>query len=158
MDKRGKGIRRLPVQKDIEFDQTGRAVIGEMIIKRSVSLRDALEFVVKVENYLRKRKIVVEFHPVGSDVVLTHEGAAFVQTQLHYRSEELGFGDDLRTDEGLFDAADKRLRRKAGRIMHIQDLSLGGIDFIGDVGDGGDDVHVEFPEEPFLNNFEVQKP
>ena len=77
-----------------------------MIVEGGIALRDALELVVEVENYLRKRHVVVEFDTVGGDVVLAHQCSALVQAELHHGAEELGLGDYLRTDVRLLDMVD----------------------------------------------------
>ena len=41
--------------------------------------------------------------------------------------------------------------------MHIYYLALGGINLIGNIRDGGDDIHIELPEEAFLHDFQVQQ-
>ena len=46
---------------------------------------------------------------------------------------------------------------QAGRIVHFQTFAFFGIYFIRNVGHGGDDVHVEFSVEAFLNDFHVEQ-
>ena len=106
MDEGGQRIRRLAVQQYIQFHQARGAVADDMIVEGGIALRDALELVVEVEDYLRKRHVVVEFDAVGSDVVLAHQCTAFVQAELHHGAEEFGLGDNLRTDIGLLDMVD----------------------------------------------------
>ena len=158
MDEGGEGVGRLAVKQDIQLDELGRAEARDMVVERSVALGDGLELVVKVEDNFRQGHIVVEFHPVRSDVVLAHKGAPLVQAELHYGAEEFGLGNDLGTDEWFLDVVYKGRGGEAGRVVHVHNLALHSVNLVRYVGDGGDDVHIELPEKPFLHYFKVQEP
>ena len=89
--------------------------------------------------------------------MLADQGTAFVDAQFHDGTEEIRLGNNLRTDIRFFNMVDEGGRRQAGRIVDIQDGSLGGIDLIGDIRHRGNHVHVEFAEQAFLDDFQVQQ-
>ena len=46
---------------------------------------------------------------------------------------------------------------QVGRVVHLDVLAVGLNDFVDDAGIGGDDVHVVFPAEAFLDDLHVEK-
>ncbi len=54
IDERREGVDRLAVQQDIELRQLRGLVARAMVVERGVSLRDALQLVVEVEDDLRE--------------------------------------------------------------------------------------------------------
>ena len=72
-------------------------------------------------------------------------------------AEELALADDLGADVRLLDMVDERGGGKARGVVDVKHFALHRIDFVGDVGDGRNHVHIEFAEEPFLHDFEVQQ-
>ena len=103
VDEGRKGIGRLSVEQYVQTHQLCRTEVRQVVIERCIALGNSLELVVEVKDYGRKRHIVVQLDAVGGDVVLADERAATVEAELHYRPEELRFGDDLSTDVRLLD-------------------------------------------------------
>ena len=89
--------------------------------------------------------------------MLAHERAAAVQAEFHYGTEEFGLGDYLRAYVRLLDVVDEGRCRQAGRVVHVEDLALHSVNLVGNVRNRGDDVHVEFAEQPLLDDFEVEQ-
>ncbi len=158
MDEGGERVGRVAVQQDVQFHEPRRTELRDVVVEGGVALGNGLELVVEVEDHLRQGHVVVQLHPVGGQVVLADEGAPLVHAQFHDGSVEIGLGDDLGADIGFFDMVDEGLRREARGIVDIDHLALGRIDLVGHVRDGGDHVHVEFPEQAFLHDLEVQQP
>ena len=80
MRERRKGIYRLAIEQNIEFDEPPRAVIVQVVVERGISLGDALQFVVEVDYDLAEREVVEEFDTISRDVILLNEHAALTQT------------------------------------------------------------------------------
>ena len=155
VDEGAQGICRVSVQEDIQLHQPRRAEIRHVVVKGRIAFGDALEFVVKVKNHLRKRQVIVELHAVRGNVMLADQGAALVHAKLHDGAVKIGLGDNLGADIGLLNMVDDRRCRQAGGVVHIDDFPLGGVHLVRDVGHGGDDVHVELPEQAFLDDFQM---
>ena len=158
VDERREGVGRLAVEQDVELHEFGRAETDDMVVERGVAFGNALEFVVEVEDNLGKRHLVGQFHAVGRQVMFALENAALVEAELHDRTVEFTFADDLGLDERFFDMVDEGRSRQSGRIVDVDDGPLCGIDFIGNVRDRGHDVHVEFAEETFLHDLHMEQP
>ena len=41
--------------------------------------------------------------------------------------------------------------------MYLKEFALLGVDLVGDIGDGRDDVHIEFAVESLLDDFHVEQ-
>ena len=89
--------------------------------------------------------------------MLTDESSTFVETEFHNRTIEIGLGDDLGADVWLLNMVNQCCRRKTGRVVDINALALGRVDFVGDVRHSRDDIHTELSEEPLLYDFQMEK-
>ena len=128
-----------------------------MVVEGGIALGDGLEFVVEVKYHLAQGQVVVQFHAVRGNVMLAYQSAPLVHAEVHDGAVEIGLCDYLGTDIGFLYMVDKRLRREAGRVVHVHHCSLGGVYLIGYVGDGGYDVHVELAEQALLDDFKMQE-
>ncbi len=157
VDERAQRIRRVSVQENIQLYQPCRTEVRHVVVEGGISLGDGFELVVKVKHHLAQRQVVIQFHAVRGNVMLAYQRAALVHAQLHDGTVKIGLGDNLGTDIGFFNMVDDGGRRQAGRVVHVNDLPLGGVHLVRHVGHGGDDVHVELAEQPLLHNFQVQQ-
>ncbi len=157
VDEGGQGIRRISVEEDVQLHQPRRTEVRDMVIEGSIALGDGLELVVEVEDHLGKRKVVIELHPVRSDIMLADQRSPLVHAQFHDRPVKICLGDNLGPDIRLFDMVDNGGGRQARRVVHIYHFPLGGEHFIRHIGHRGDDVHVELPEKALLDDFQVQQ-
>ena len=157
VDEGGEGIGRVSVQEDVQLHQPRRAEVGDMVIEGSIALGDGLELVIKVEDHLGQRQVVVQLHAVRSDVMLADQRAPLVHAQFHDGAVKIGLGDNLGADVRFLDMVYDGGRRQTGRVVHVHHFALGGIYLIRYVGDGGDYVHVELPEQALLYNLQVQQ-
>ena len=89
--------------------------------------------------------------------MLSAQGAAAVEAELHDGAEELRLGDDLRAYVGFLDVVDEGGCGKSRGVVDVDNLALGSVDLVGDVGHRGDHVHVEFAEQALLHDLEVQQ-
>ena len=98
-----KSIDRLAGDQHVELDQLAFLIAGQMIIERSVALRDRFQPVVKIEHDLVQRQFVDEHHAVGRDVFKLFLHAAFFVEQRQDAAEKFVVRQDRRLDERLFD-------------------------------------------------------
>ena len=157
VDEARQGIGRVAVEEDVEFAEPRRTEAGDMVVERGVALGYGFQLVVEVEDHLRQRQVVAELDAVGRDVVLADESPSLIHAELHDGAVEIGLGDNLGADEGLFYVVDEGRSRKAGRVVDIHHVALCRVDFIGNVGDGRDDIHVKFTEKTLLNYLQMEK-
>ena len=99
----------------------------------------------------------MQFHAISAHKFLLDELAAFVETELHDGSDEIGCRDDVGADIRLLDVVDHHLLGQSRRVVHLLHLALFRIDHIRHVGHGRNHVHVELAVEPFLHDFHVQQ-
>ena len=90
--------------------------------------------------------------------MLIEQRTPLVKAEFHYRTIEIGLGDNLGADIRLFDMVYESRGRESRRVVHVHTFSLGGIYLIGHIGHRGNDVHSEFPEKPFLHYFQMKQP
>ena len=83
--------------------------------------------------------------------------SALAQAKGHDGTDVGGLRDDRCTDVRLLDVVDEGDVRHAARIVHLGAAALFVINFVGNVGDGGNDVHVELPIQSLLHDFHVQQ-
>ena len=68
MEDRRERINWLSIEKDVDFDQVGRPVVGRLVVERGIALRPRLEQVEEVEDDLGEGYLIVEArHAPGSD-------------------------------------------------------------------------------------------
>lgn len=89
--------------------------------------------------------------------MLADESTALFNAKFHDRPVELRIRDYLRTDIRFLDMVNDSRRRKPGRIMDINNIPLGRINLVRHVRNRRDDIHIELPEQPLLNNLQMQK-
>ena len=152
-----KSIHRLTVQQNIQLHQFGRAEAVGMIVKRGISLGDTLQFIIEIDDYFAKRHIIIYFHTVTGNIFLLHQLATLAQTKSHDRTDIISSGNHRGADIGLLNTVyHSRIRHAAG-IMHLSHISLLVIDIVGNVGHGGDNIHVKFTVKAFLHNLHVEQ-
>ena len=47
--------------------------------------------------------------------------------------------------------------RQSGRVVYFDDFTFCSVDFVGNIRNRGDHVHIEFTIEAFLNNLHVEE-
>ena len=126
-----------------------------MIVERCVTLRDALQFVVEVDDNFAQRHVELKFNAVARDEILLYQFAALAQTQSHDRTDVSGCGYDRCLNVRLFDAVDERNVGHSGRVVYFLALAVLVVNHVRYVWHGGYHVHVEFAVESLLNNLHV---
>ena len=128
-----------------------------MVVERSITFRHRFEFVVKVNDNLGKRHIIIKFHTVARHILLLHQFAALAETERHDVADKVGLRDNRGANVGFFDVVDFRGLGHTRRIVHLLFVAVLVVDKITYVGHSGDDVHVELAVEAFLHYFHVEQ-
>ena len=89
--------------------------------------------------------------------MLPYQHTPLVHAKLHDGTVEIGLGNYLGADVRFFYVVDQGRGGKAGRVVDVQDFPLGSIDLVGDVRNGRNDIHVELPEQAFLDYFKMEE-
>ena len=100
------------------FDELAPAVIEELVIERSVPLRDALELVVEVEDDLGERKLEEELDSPRDGVAEVRVLAALVEAELHHGAHVAVRHEDRRLDVRLEGVVD---RDRVGIVLRVVD-------------------------------------
>ena len=90
----GERIDGFSVEQDVHLDELAGTVACLMIVEGCVALRDALELVVEVDDYLAQRHRILQFHTVSADIFLLQEFASLAQTERHDGADIVGRRDD----------------------------------------------------------------
>ena len=157
MCQRGQGIHRLAVEQDVQLHQLGRTEAVGMIVERGISLGDALQLVVEVDDDFTQRHVVIDFHAIAGDVFLLHQLAALAKAKSHDRADIIGSRNDRGTDVRFLDVVYQRNVGHTAGVVYLHDMSLLVIYIIGNVGHGGDDVHIELAVQTLLHNLHVEQ-
>ena len=83
--------------------------------------------------------------------------AALVEAEFHNASDEVGLCDDGGADIGLLDVLDEHQVGHARRIVNFGLYAVLVEDLVGNVGYGGDDVHIEFTTQSLLDDFHMEQ-
>ena len=76
-------VDRLAVEQDVELDELRGPERIDVVVKRGITLRDALELVVEVDYNFAQRQHEVKLHAVAADILLVDELAALVEAERH---------------------------------------------------------------------------
>src|SRR5579859_8094134 len=91
MDNDRERIHHLAVDANVQFNQMLRTKVQKFIIERGISARHRLQTVVKVEDYLRQRHLVMKDDALMTGVAEVALRAAALLAQTH-NSPEVLFG------------------------------------------------------------------
>ena len=83
--------------------------------------------------------------------------AAFVEHELHHVANVAVWHHDEAFHDRFADVFDDAHVRKAGRVVDLDVFAVGFDDFVDHAGVGGDDVHVVFPPEAFLDDLHMKE-
>ena len=128
-----------------------------MVVKGSISFRDTLQLVIKVNHDFTQRHLVVNLHPVARHIILPHQFAALAQTQCHDRADVIGGGNDRGINERFLDVVNQRRIGHTAGIMHLVGMSLLVIHHVRHVGHGRNHIHIKLAVQTFLNNLHVKQ-
>ena len=80
MGQRTQGIHWFTIEQDVELHQIRVAEAIDMVVERSVTLRDTLQFIIEIDDNLTERQHEVQFHTVATHIFLINEFASLIQT------------------------------------------------------------------------------
>src|SRR5258706_3907832 len=157
MDDQRERVDRFASDQNIQFEEVGFAVGGEVVVERSVAGRSGFKAVVKVEHDFVKRQFVGEHAARRRKILELFLNAALFLAKLQNSADGIVVGDDHRFDDGLFDFFDVAGIRKFGRAVDFDDFAGHARNAVTHARRGGDQVQAEFALQPFLYDFHVQQ-
>ncbi len=109
----------------------------------------------KVKDDLIERQIVSELHPSGF-VLHIQEDTAFILTKLHEGAHIILRGINAGKNIRLFHRLNFAYGREVGGVVNVQFLTVCFVNFIDNIGDGGDEVKVKLSLQTFLDNLHME--
>ena len=97
----GKGVRRLPVDKDVDADQFGGFEADEFVVQGRIAAGLGLELVVKVDDELGQGHLVNQAHSFRRQVVHGAVDPPFFLNKLHHLAHVLRRQEHRELDERL---------------------------------------------------------
>src|SRR5271156_5469196 len=152
-----KRVHHLAVDPYIQFNQRPGPEVQKLVIQRCVAAAHRFEPIVKVEDNLGQRQLVVQDDALLAEEPQVALDAAAVLAQLHHGAQILFGHVDRREDEGLLDCLDGVLIGQMRGIVHRRQLARNGAHLVGDRRRGDDQVDTEFALEPLLRDLHVQQ-
>ncbi len=157
VDDRCEGIHGIAVDEHVELDELVWLIPGWFVVHAAVAAGDGLELVMEIdENFVHRDAggqhdvTCVHVFRIGADAALLHD-------QIHDVPDIRGGRHDLGVDQGLLDPLDLGGVREMDRVVHQDHASAIQVDLVNHARVGGDDVHVVFTAETFLNDFHVEE-
>src|SRR5579862_4686723 len=153
----GESVHRFATDENVEFHEVGFLVASKMVVEGSISARDGLQAIVKIEDNFIERQLVSEHDSGGREIFEVFLGAPFILAELKNAADGLIVSDDHSLDDGLFDFFHVTGRRKFCGAIHFNDVAADASDAITHAGRGGDEVEAELALQAFLHDFHVQQ-
>src|SRR6202042_890023 len=122
-----------------------------------VTARDRLKTVVEVEDDLVQRELGGEHDSCLGDVLKVSLAAAFVFDEFEDASYVFFVGENLCSDDRLFDLLDLGGIGPAGGVVDFDDGAVGEGDVIAHAGRGNDEVEIIFALEALLDDFQMEQ-
>ena len=116
-----------------------------MIVEGSITTRNALQLVVKVNHDFTQWHQELNLHTIASNEVLLHQFCTLAEAERHDRTNVVGSRDDRRTDIRFFHMINQRWVRHTAGVVHLLCPTLLVIHHITHVGHRSDDIHIKFP-------------
>ena len=127
------------------------------VVHAAVAAGDGFYFVVEVDDDFVERQAAGEHDASGIEAFGVLKDAAFFQDELHERTNIFVGDHDEGLDDGFADFLDDAEVGEVLGVIDEEDFAVGAEDFVDDARVGGDDVHVVFAAEAFLDDFHVEE-
>ena len=157
MDDAGKGVHRLAVDQHVEFDHVRLDIADVFVVHRAEAAGQALDAVVEVDQDFVEGEQAGEHDPSGVQRLGVVEDAALFRHQGHQVADVFVRAEDKSFDGRLLDLGDVSLLGQEGRVVDFLDGTVAEREPIDHAGVGGDDVHVVFAAQAFLDNLQVEQ-
>ncbi len=157
MDDARKSVHGFGVDEDFQFHEVGGAVACAFVIHGAVAAGEGFDFVVEVHEDFVEGDEGGDHDAAGVDRLRVVHGAAFFHHELHHVADVFVGDHDEAFDDGFADFLDDAHVGEVGWVIDFQAFAVGADDFVDDARVGGDDVHVVFAAEAFLDDFHVEE-
>ena len=157
MDDHGERIDDLAVHQDIDLHEIALAIAVELVVEAGIAPADGFEPVVEIEHHLVQRQLV-DRHGAATHIGQLDLLTATLGAQLQNRAEIFVGHHDRGLDPGLVDALDARHVGIVGRVVEHELFAVRQSDVIDDRRCRRDDLQIEFPLEPLLDDLHMQQP
>ena len=156
MGDEGQGVHLIAVEQHIHLHQLGGLVLVQLVVQRGVALGAGLEGVEKVVDDLAQGHGVVQLHQVGVQILHVLELAPALLAHGHDVAHIVGRRDDGHLGVGLLSQLDHRRVRVIVGIVHHDHGAVGLGDTVDHRGQGGDEIQIELPLQPLLDDLHVE--
>src|SRR5438034_6540885 len=143
--------------EDVEAHEVGGAVLAELVVKRGVALRAALELIVEIDDDLGQWHVVLEHRARRVDIRHLEQRAALVLREIHDRPDVVRRRDERRLHPRLADLLDRPRIGEHRRVVDRDLVALLRDDAVFDRRRGRDEVHVVLALEPLLDDLEMEQ-
>ena len=157
VDDGGEGFDRFAGDEHVHFDHFGGAVAGVFVVHGAVAFGHGFESVVEVDEDVGKGDGGGEEDAEFIDGLGVLEFASFLHDELHGVADVFAGEHDEDADHGFADFLDALRFGKVAGVVDDEFFAVGLGDLVDHGGVGGDDVHVEFAAEAFLDDLHVKE-
>ena len=142
---------------DVQLHHGRNPITGQMVIKRRISARGGFQAVVEIQNDLVQRQFVQEQTRPPPKILEFLLIAALLLEQFQNLTDVFFARDHSRVDDRFLDLL--RLGRigEFRRTLDHDHFVVRQSDTVPHTGRGGDQIDVELPLEPLLNDFHMQE-
>ena len=153
----GQRVHGIAVYQDVHLHQVGFGIVLHVVVEAGVALGHGLELVVEIQHHLVQGQFIDQHHAILAHIFeLLLEAPPFL-AELDQAAHEIRPGEDRGLDDGFFDLHDLRERRQLGRIVHGDLAAIGQVDVEPHAGRSGDEIQIEFPLQPLLDDLHVEQ-
>ena len=153
-----KGIHRLAVQQNIDFNQLRRTHFDHFVFKGRVAAADAFEPIIKFKQHFRKRHFVGNLHPLLVEVGHVGLRTPLFDAERDDIAKVFSRGNDIRFDIRLIRGSDFPLVGIFCRVVADHGFAVPQMEAIPHGRRRKDNRLVEFPFQPFLHNLQMEQP
>ena len=150
-------VDRLARHHYVELGHRRNPVARQMIVERSVSPRNRLQAIVKIEHDLIQRQLVLQHHARGTDIFKAFLLAALFLDQLQNAANILLVGQNHGENHRLFHFGDLAYIGPARGIIHLDHLAVRLGDLIAHSRRRRDQVEIVLALQAFLDDLHVQQ-
>ena len=156
MGNEAEGVHLIAIEKQVYFHKIAGPVAGQLIVQRGVSLGVGLQGVKKVVDDLVQGHLVMQLHQMGIQILHILEFAPAILTHGHDIAHILVGGDDIHLDIRLLRPLNNRGIWVVVGVIHCHHVAVGFIDMVDNGGQGRDQIQIEFPFQPLLNDLHME--
>src|SRR6202167_626187 len=152
-----KRVDHLAVDPYIQFNQRAGPEVKKLVIERRVTAAHRFQAIVKIEDDLGQRQLVVQDNALLAEVAQVALEAAAILAQLHHGAQILLGHVDRCEDERLLARLDRVLVGQMRGIVHRREPTGNSAHLVGDRRRGHDQADAELAFETLLRDFHVQQ-